>query len=145
MDTLQHFSPMLLHGFIGAFAVFMILWIIQAVRRDAVVLVEDGRIARIGNSGMTIPAGYEVIDCDGNTLMPGLFDVHTHLDSIDRAERALAAGVTTVRSASVNAYEDVALRELVAAGKLAGPDMLAAGVYVTPNLGNTVLADPRLV
>ena len=117
----------------------------EAIRRDAVVLVEDGRIARIGDSRMAIPAGYEVIDCDGNTLMPGLFDVHTHLDSIERAERALAAGVTTVRSASVNAYEDVALRELVAAGKLAGPDMLAAGVYVTPNLGDTVLADPRLV
>ncbi|MGB5344592.1 MAG: amidohydrolase family protein, partial [Woeseia sp.] len=31
------------------------------------------------------------------------------------------------------------------AGKIAGPDMLAAGVYVTPNLGDTVLADPRLV
>lgn len=31
------------------------------------------------------------------------------------------------------------------AGKLAGPDLLAAGVFVSPDLGETVLADPRLV
>ena len=76
--------------------------------------------------------------------MPGLFDVHTHLDTLDRAERALASGVTTVRSASVGAFEDVALRELVESGTIAGPEMLAAGVYVTPDLGDTILADPRL-
>ena len=117
----------------------------DSIRHDAVVLINDGRIERIGDQGVNIPADYEVIDCDGNYLMPGLFDVHTHLDTIDRAERAVAAGVTTVRSASVTAYEDVALRELVKSGQLSGPDMLAAGVYVTPDLGNTVLADPRLV
>jgi imidazolonepropionase-like amidohydrolase len=52
--------------------------------------------------------------------------------------------VTTVRSASVEAFEDVALRELVRAGRLAGPDVVAAGVYVTPDLGHSLLADPRL-
>ena len=117
----------------------------ERIREDAVVLVEDGRIAAIGGRRTTIPAGFEVIDGEGNYLMPGLFDVHTHLDTVERAERALASGVTTVRSASVNAFEDVTLRELVRAGTLAGPEMLAAGVYVTPNLGETVLADPRLV
>jgi imidazolonepropionase-like amidohydrolase len=49
-----------------------------------------------------------------------------------------------VRSASVAAYQDVALRELARAGRIAGPDVIAAGVYVTPELGDTVLADPRL-
>jgi steroid 5-alpha reductase family enzyme len=38
---------MLLHGFIGAFAVFTILWIIQAVRRDAGV-VDIGWTAGVG-------------------------------------------------------------------------------------------------
>lgn len=115
------------------------------IMRDAVVLVADGRIERIGSSSTTIPDGYEPIDGGGNFLMPGLFDVHTHLDTLDAAERALASGVTTVRSASVDAFQDVAFRELVRAGKVAGPDMLAAGVYVTPNLGDSILADPRLV
>jgi imidazolonepropionase-like amidohydrolase len=58
--------------------------------------------------------------------------------------RALMSGVTTVRSASVGRYEDVALRELVRVGALPGPEVLAAGTYVTPDLGETVLADPRL-
>jgi imidazolonepropionase-like amidohydrolase len=49
-----------------------------------------------------------------------------------------------VRSASVTAFQDVALRELARAGRIAGPDVVAAGVYVTPDLGDTVLADPRL-
>jgi imidazolonepropionase-like amidohydrolase len=117
----------------------------KSIRRDAVVLVADGKIERLGDARSNVPAGYERIDGGGNYLMPGLFDVHTHLDNLGAAERALASGVTTVRSASVDAFEDVTFRELVRAGKVAGPDMLAAGVYVTPNLGNTVLADPRLV
>jgi imidazolonepropionase-like amidohydrolase len=116
----------------------------ENINEDATVLVADGQIERIGNADMNIPAGYEQIDCDGNFLMPGLFDVHTHLDNVAAAERALASGVTTVRSASVSGFQDVALRELVRKGVLAGPDVMAAGVYVTPNLGDTVLADPRL-
>lgn len=117
----------------------------ESISKNATVLVADGKIERIGNAGIKTPAGYEIIDCDNNYLMPGMFDVHTHLDNLAAAERALASGVTTVRSASVNAFQDVTLRELVRAGKIAGPDMLAAGVYVTPDLGDTVLADPRLV
>lgn len=116
----------------------------ERILRDATVLVADGRIEKV-EPGNKVPAGYERIDAEGNYLMPGLFDVHTHIDDLASAERALASGVTTVRSASVDAFQDVTLRELVRAGKVAGPDVLAAGVYVTPNLGDSVLADPRLV
>jgi imidazolonepropionase-like amidohydrolase len=42
-------------------------------------------------------------------------------------------------------YADVALREMVKAGYLAGPDILAAGVHLQPHLeSSTVLSDPRL-
>lgn len=112
--------------------------------RDRSVLVNGRTIERIVAAN-AVPAGYERIDGHGYFLMPGLFDAHTHLDNLAAAERALESGVTTVRSASVDAFEDVAFRELVNAGVIAGPDMLAAGVYVTPNLGDTILADPRLV
>jgi imidazolonepropionase-like amidohydrolase len=76
--------------------------------------------------------------------MPGFIDAHTHIRSLSSAKRALESGVTTVRSASTPNYQDVNLRELVKSGVLSGPDMVAAGVFVTPNLGETVLADPRL-
>jgi imidazolonepropionase-like amidohydrolase len=115
----------------------------DSIVENATVLVRDGRIESISRDG-NVPRDYEVVDIEGNYLMPGMIDVHTHIDTIDRAERALASGVTTVRSASVSAYQDVALRELVRSGQLAGPDFLAAGVYVTPELGRGQLADPRL-
>ena len=111
---------------------------------DVTVLVENGKIRAIVASDEPVDAGFEVIDLEGNFLLPGLFDVHTHVDKLEQAQRALMSGTTTLRSASVTAFQDVALRELVRAGKIAGPDIIAAGVYVTPDLGDTVLADPRL-
>ena len=111
---------------------------------NATVFVSDGKIERIVEAGTSIPRGYEVIDAEGNYLLPGMFDVHTHVSTIDQARRALESGVTTIRTASVSSYQDVAMRELVRSGKMAGPDVVAAGVFVTPDLGGTVLADPRL-
>lgn len=116
----------------------------NAITENATVFVKDGHIERIATGNPRVPRDYTVIDVEGNYLMPGMFDVHTHIDSLERARRALVSGVTTVRTASVSAYQDVALRELVRSGKLAGPEVLAAGVFVTPNLGTSALADPRL-
>ena len=116
----------------------------ERITEDVTILVSDGKIERIATGNVNVPSGYEVVDVEGNTLMPGMIDVHTHLDTLERAERALVAGTTTVRSASVGAFEDVALREFVRAGHLAGPEMIAAGVYVTPELRTGALADPRL-
>ncbi|TDJ32408.1 MAG: amidohydrolase family protein [Gammaproteobacteria bacterium] len=114
------------------------------IQENVTVFVKDGRIERIAKSSAAIPSGYEVIDCEGNYLMPGMFDVHTHINSLAQARRALVSGVTTVRTAGVPAFQDVSLRELVKAGKIPGPDVVAAGVFVTSNLGESVLADPRL-
>jgi imidazolonepropionase-like amidohydrolase len=111
---------------------------------DATVLVVDGRLDRIVDSEDVIPSGFTVIDLEQNYLMPGLIDAHTHIQALDQAQRALVSGVTTVRTASVSAFQDVALRKLASDGRIAGPDVVAAGVYVTPKLGETVLADPRL-
>ncbi len=111
---------------------------------DRTVFVNGGKIERIADADEGIPSNYEIIDCEQNYLMPGLIDVHTHLNSLEQAKRALESGVTTVRTAGVAAYQDVSLRELAKAGKIPGPDVVAAGVFVTSNLANAVLADPRL-
>lgn len=111
---------------------------------DRTVFVSGGKIERIAPGDEAIPSGYEVIDCEQNYLMPGLFDVHTHINSLEQARRALESGVTTVRTASVPAFQDISLREMARTGRIPGPDVVAAGVYVTPDLGETILADPRL-
>ncbi len=114
------------------------------IHENRTVLVRDGMIERISGANAAIPSGYEIIDCEQNYLMPGLIDVHTHLASLEQARRALESGVTTVRTAGVPAFQDVALRELARAGKIPGPDVVAAGVFVTSDLGDWVLADTRL-
>jgi imidazolonepropionase-like amidohydrolase len=115
------------------------------VQRNVAVIVRDGRIAEIGPPPRQLPLGADVIRLDGRWVLPGLMDAHTHIASRDAARRAVESGVTTARSASTPHFEDVALRALAKAGAIAGPDLLAAGLFVTPDLGETVLADPRLV
>ena len=111
--------------------------------RDVTVVLSGGRITQVGVNAIH-PADALVIDLRGRWLLPGLIDAHTHISSLAAARRALESGVTTVRSASTSNFQDVGIRELVRAGKLAGPDRLAAGVFISPDLGESVLADPRL-
>ena len=115
-----------------------------AVATNSAVVIRDGRIAEIESEPFTPPAGATVIDAAGRHVVPGLIDAHTHIATLANARRALESGVTTVRSASTNNYQDVALRDLVKQGALPGPDVIAAGVFVTPELGETMLADARL-
>lgn len=114
-----------------------------AITKNATIVVQGRTIASIATRG-AVPAGAHVIDVAGRFVTPGLIDAHTHIATLASARRALESGVTTVRSASVPHYEDVVLRDLVNNGVLAGPDMVAAGVFVTPDLGETILADPTL-
>ncbi len=108
------------------------------------VVVRGGKIESVGSAAP--PNGAEVVDLRGFYVTPGFFEGYYHGSSVQSANRALASGVTTLKSASVSGYSDVAQRDMVKAGHLAGPDILAAGIYVTPELGNTdnVLADSRL-
>ena len=72
----------------------------DAFRAD--VLVRDGRIAQVGPQ-LRRPRGVTVVDAAGATLMPGLFDVHTHWTPAGKpavlseiANAYIAHGVTTV-------------------------------------------------
>ena len=111
--------------------------------RDVIVVLAGGRITQLA-ADAKVPSDATVIDLRGRWVLPGLIDAHTHISSLSAAKRAVESGVTTARSASTSSFQDVALRELVKAGKIPGPDILAAGLFVTPDLGETILADPRL-
>lgn len=115
-----------------------------APQRNVQVVSTGTRLVHIGPGPVRITGPADTIDAGGRWLVPGLIDAHTHISTRAAMLRALGSGVTTVRSSSTSHYQDVGLRELVKAGTLAGPDMLAAGVFVTPYLGETATADPRL-
>jgi imidazolonepropionase-like amidohydrolase len=114
------------------------------ILRNTTVVVRGGKIRSVGTG--SAPRGMEVVDMQGRYMTPGLFEGHFHGGTVGSARRALVSGVTTAKGASVGGYTDVALMEMVDAGLIPGPDILPAGVYVTPELGNTnaILADPRL-
>lgn len=117
---------------------------VSAVPLDnATVHVQGGRIVSVQAAGAP-PAGARVIDAGGRFLLPGLMDAHSHVNTLEGYRRALESGVTTVRTAGVDGYTDVAMGEMVDAGQMPGPDVLPTGVYVTPDIGDAVLADPRL-
>jgi imidazolonepropionase-like amidohydrolase len=111
--------------------------------RNVTIVLRGGRFESIRVNG-PVPAGARVLDAANRWVVPGMIDVHTHIRTLADARRALQSGVTTVRSASVPNFQDVTLRELAREGHVVLPDMVATGVFVTPQLGETILADARL-
>jgi imidazolonepropionase-like amidohydrolase len=114
-----------------------------AITTETTVVLRGGKIVSVATGPP--PGGAETIDLEGRYVLPGLFDAHTHLDSLDRARRALESGVTTARSASVGSFRDVVLGEMSKAGHIPGPDYLGAGIFVTPYIEEGVLASPALM
>lgn len=115
------------------------------VTEDAVVVIADGVVRSAGRRGRAdIPEGAEVLDAHGSWILPGLVDAHIHLNTAAEARDAVLRGATSARSGSTNFFQDIAVRELARQAPAQAPRLRAAGVFVTPDLGDTVLADPEL-
>lgn len=115
------------------------------VIEDAVVVITGGTVRAAGpRADVRAPTGAEVLDVHGKWVLPGLVDAHMHLSTVAEARDAVRGGVTTVRSGSTSFYQDIAIRELARQVPERAPRMKAAGVFVTPDLADTVLADPDL-
>lgn len=111
--------------------------------KNSTLIIENGKITEIQLDATTSPEADSVIDVAGRYVLPGYIDAHTHISSIETAERALMSGVTTLRTAGSDSYRDVAINTLVQENKLPGPEVVAAGTFVQPNLGEDLLADNR--
>ncbi|GAA1898533.1 Xaa-Pro dipeptidase [Streptomyces durmitorensis] len=115
------------------------------VTEDAVVVIVDGVVRSAGRRGRTeVPDGAEVIDAHGQWILPGLVEGHIHLNTAAEARDAVLLGATSARSGSTNFFQDIAVRELARQAPEQAPRLRAAGVFVTPDLGDTILADPEL-
>ena len=103
------------------------------VARDAVIIVEGGRISAIVQSPRA-PSADSVIDLSAYTVLPGLIDAHVHL-GIGGAPRAnalanLRAGFTTVVDLGARATRILRIRDSINAGAIPGPRVLAAGMWI---------------
>ena len=123
------------------------------------ILVRGKKIEAVG-SNVSIPTDATVIDLSKSTVLPGLFDAHTHLcmtvkrerdgnsyfittlldptpyraiEGVANARDMLAAGFTTVRDVgNAGNYADTALREAIERGVVPGPTMINAGRIIAP-------------
>ena len=117
-----------------------------------IVLVKNDTIVEAGTMQFKLPAGTQVIELKGCTLLPGLIEGHSHLflhpynetswdDQVlkeSRAERTaravthakatLMAGFTTVRDLGTEGagYDDVGLKKAIEKGIIPGPRMIVA-------------------
>ncbi len=102
----------------------------ETVREDVDVTVRGGRIASVEPHRARRTAARR-IDASAGTVLPGLWDSHTHPWQSTYGGRQtalqLAYGITTTVSLGGFAYEQARIREAVAAGELAGPRLLATG------------------
>ncbi len=96
---------------------------------NAVVLIENGIIKKIGKNGeVKIPSGAKIIDAKGKMLLPGLWDMHAHFEQAEWGPAYLAAGVTTVRDCG-NEFSFInAIKDAIDQGRGVGPVILKAGI-----------------
>jgi imidazolonepropionase-like amidohydrolase len=136
------------------------------VLRDRALLIDGDRIEDVLRVS-EIPSGVRTIDLSDRTVLPGLIDCHAHLigemddgqgyaslvnrssaqealTGVTNALATLRGGVTTVRDVGTfYAFVDLALREAIEDGRIAGPRMMCAGAYVTcPGGGGDITGLP---
>ena len=130
-------------------------------KKSVTIVVDDDRITAV-QSGFTAAAANEtVIDLSNATVMPGLMDMHVHLDSQSSptsysegffmnpgdfalraafyAKKTLLAGFTTVRNLGDEENSTIALRKAITAGWVDGPRVYTAGKAIGTTGGH---ADP---
>ncbi len=120
---------------------------------DGVVLIIDERIVAMGTRDQVdVPPGTPVIDTEGMTVMPGLFDMHVHIQLLGHgdyerwhelfgdsfaedvmpiaARQLLEAGVTSARDLGAPLEPILEIKRRIAAGEIPGPRLFVSGPFI---------------
>lgn len=120
----------------------------KVVEHPAIFVDDDGRITGVADA-RTVRWSSDVqhVDLGNRTILPGLIDMHVHLDSlaevggynsleytdsfwsmvaVKNAHDMLDAGFTTVRNVGSDAFNDVGLKQAIDAGYAVGPRIVPA-------------------
>jgi imidazolonepropionase-like amidohydrolase len=140
------------------------------IAANQIILVEGQTIKAIG-ADITIPNGASIVDLSNRTVLPGLFDAHTHLcmttrrardgghyylttlidstayraiQGVANARSMLETGFTTIRDVGNSGnYVDVDLRRSIDEGLVPGPTIISAGRIIAPYGGQFQLQPDR--
>ncbi len=106
------------------------------VRPRTTVVVEGERIAAVGpTDSVPVPRGATVIDVTGKTILPGLWDMHTHaFQGSDAGLLQLAAGITTIRDLASDIDVVTSLRDRADRGEILSPRFVLGGFIEGPGL-----------
>ena len=134
-----------------------------AAAHEGTLVIERNKIAKILPAGSTDwPADAKVIDVTGNTVLPGLIDLHTHLtypltaadfgvamSEADATLRAteklryyLESGITSVRDVGSQGDVTFRLKAWVAENRIVGPRVFPAGAFITGEGGHSTENTP---
>src|SRR5215203_4744910 len=131
-----------------------------AVQKEMSIIVEGNKIADVQKGYVAAGAADKIIDLKNRTVMPGLIDMHVHLESetnpnrymetftfnpadyafqsVQFAERTLMIGFTTVRDLGGSGV-NISLRNAINRGTIKGPRIFTAGKSIATTGGH---ADP---
>lgn len=121
--------------------------------RNSVILIEGEKITAVGQVGvLAVPGGAEVISTEGMSVLPGLWDMHVHLDinghsDYDHwdktyppqmgsvimpasAKQLLLAGVTSARDLGGPLAESISVRDRINQGAIPGATMYVSGPFI---------------
>jgi imidazolonepropionase-like amidohydrolase len=120
---------------------------------NGVVLIAGDRIVAVGRQGdVAVPAGTRTIDTNGMTVLPGLFDMHVHLQLLGHgdykrwnelygateatdvmpiaARQLLMAGVTSARDLGAPPEHILDVKRRIERGEIPGPRLFVAGPFI---------------
>ncbi len=134
----------------GASYRFGALWDGERLSHDVCLTTDGAKIQSVG------ACSGAAVDLSRYTAIPGLIDAHTHLTyvldnpvsqsgrsqavvflSAENARKTLETGVTTVRNLGAADYADIAMRDLINKGLMAGPRMFVSGYGLQVSRGRT--------
>lgn len=125
----------------------------SAPLQNSVILISGELIEQVGTvDTLPVPEGYEVISTEGMSVLPGLWDMHVHLDINGHADypywfpsykdrfaseimpasalQLLLAGVTSARDLGASLEDTLSVKQRLEAGEIHGPRMFWSGPFI---------------